>query len=153
MNSHSLNLHRDYSNSFTLWNARELSRSWIPKNHIQVQKEIENSILACLRPPLKVKLGCLTPKSRSSDGKEMYKKAWCTCRVVVLLFKSTAFLTFSFLSLSMDLKLPIIWEEEYVTIFVNNRKWLSKRYLSRNPLKMWTNVWPIISITCGKKRQ
>ena len=35
----------------------------------------------------------------------------------------------------------------------NNRKWLTKRYLSRNPLKMWTNVWPIISITCGKKRQ
>ena len=33
----------------------------------------------------------------------------------------------------------------------NNRKWLTKRYLSRNPLKMWTNVWPIISITCGKK--
>ena len=88
-----------------------------------------------------------------SDGKEMYKKAWCACRVAVLLFKSTAFLMFSFPSLSMDLKVPIIWEVEYVSIFVNNTKWLSKRYLSRNPLKMWTNVWPIISITCGKKRQ
>ena len=27
-------------------------------------------------------------------GKEMYQKAWCTCRVVVLLIKPTAFLTF-----------------------------------------------------------
>ena len=35
MNSRSFNLHRDSSNSLTLSNVDELSRSSIPKNHIQ----------------------------------------------------------------------------------------------------------------------
>ena len=37
----------------------------------------------------------------------MYKKAWCTCNVVVLLIKPIVFLTFSLLSASLDLKVPI----------------------------------------------
>ena len=37
----------------------------------------------------------------------MYKKAWCTCKVVVLLIKPIVFLTFSLLSASLDLKVPI----------------------------------------------
>ena len=32
--------------------------------------------------------------SRAVDGKEMYKKAWCTCKVVVLPCQATAYLTF-----------------------------------------------------------
>ena len=36
----------------------------------------------------------------------MYKKAWCTCRVVVLLIKPIVFLTFSLSSASLDLKVP-----------------------------------------------
>ena len=37
----------------------------------------------------------------------MYKKAWCTCRVVVLLIKPSAFLTFSLPSPSQFRKVPI----------------------------------------------
>ena len=36
----------------------------------------------------------------------MYKKAWCTCKVVVLLIKPIVFLTFSLPSASVDLKVP-----------------------------------------------
>ena len=38
----------------------------------------------------------------------MYKKAWCTCKVVVLLIKPIVFLTFSLPSASWDLKVPIL---------------------------------------------
>ena len=37
----------------------------------------------------------------------MYKKVWCTCKVVVLLIKPIVFLTFSLSSASLDLKVPI----------------------------------------------
>ena len=38
-----------------------------------------------------------------SDGKEMYKKAWCTCKVVVAFLQSKhiAFLSFSLLLLKL----------------------------------------------------
>ena len=36
----------------------------------------------------------------------MYKKAWCTCKDVVLLKKPIVFLTFSLPSASLDLKVP-----------------------------------------------
>ena len=49
-NLRSVNLYRDYSNSFTL-NASEPFLNRIPKNHIQFQKEKENLAVACLRPP------------------------------------------------------------------------------------------------------
>ena len=41
----------------------------------------------------------------------MYKKAWCTCKVVVLLIKPIVvffFLTFSLPSASLDLKVPVL---------------------------------------------
>ena len=53
-------LYRDYSNSLTLSNASELVWSWISINHIQVYKEKENFVIACLRPPRNVKLGIIT---------------------------------------------------------------------------------------------
>ena len=37
----------------------------------------------------------------------MYKKAWCTCKVVVLLIKPMVFFRFSLPSASLDLKVPI----------------------------------------------
>ena len=37
----------------------------------------------------------------------MYKKAWCTSKVVVLLIKPIVVLTFSLPSASLDLKVPI----------------------------------------------
>ena len=36
----------------------------------------------------------------------MYKKAWCTCKVVVLLIKPIVFFTFLLLFASLDLKVP-----------------------------------------------
>ena len=46
----------------------------------------------------------------------MYKKAWCTCKVVLLLIKPIVFLTFLLPSASLDLKVPIK-SEGAVTIF------------------------------------
>ena len=37
----------------------------------------------------------------------MYKKAWCTCKVIVLQIKLIVFLTFSLPSASLDLKVAI----------------------------------------------
>ena len=53
-NQRSFNLRRDYSNSLPISNASELVR--IPKNHIKVQKEKEDFVGPCLRPPENVKL-------------------------------------------------------------------------------------------------
>ena len=36
----------------------------------------------------------------------MYKKAWCTCKVIVLQIKPIVVLTFSLPSASLDLKVP-----------------------------------------------
>ena len=43
-------VYRDYSNSLSLSNASELCRSWTSINHIQIDKEKENFVVACLRP-------------------------------------------------------------------------------------------------------
>ena len=50
VNLRSINLYRDYFNSFTLSNAKKLFLSRIPENHIEVQKEKENLVVACLSP-------------------------------------------------------------------------------------------------------
>ena len=60
VNSRSFNLHRDYSKSLTLSNVGEPSWSRIPKNHIQVQKERGNFVVACVLPLYIVKLGIFT---------------------------------------------------------------------------------------------
>ena len=88
------------SNSLTLSNASELF--WTISKFM---KRI-NFVIACLRPSQNVKLGIFTG-SRTVDGKEMYKKAWCTCKVVVLPYQAIAYLTFSS---PPHLKLPIIYD-------------------------------------------
>ena len=65
-----------------------------------------NFVTICLRPSQNVKWGIITG-SRAVDGKEMYKKAWCTCKVVVLPCQAIVYLTFSSPPL---LKLPIIYD-------------------------------------------
>ena len=50
------NLYCDFSTSLALTNASELFLSWIPINHIQVQKEKENFVIDCLRPPQNVSM-------------------------------------------------------------------------------------------------
>ena len=51
VNFRSFSLNRNYSYPRTLLNVGELSWSWIPKDHIQVQKEKYNFAVACLRTP------------------------------------------------------------------------------------------------------
>ena len=63
-----------------------------------------NFVICSLRPSQNVKLGIFTG-SRAVDGKEMYKKAWCTCKVVVFPCQAIAYLTFSS---PPHLKLPIM---------------------------------------------
>ena len=92
-NSRSFNLHRSYSKSLTLSNVGEPSKSWIPKNHIQVQKERGNFVVACVLPLYVVKLGIFT--------------SWCTCKIVVLLINPIVFAAFPFPSPLSDLKVPI----------------------------------------------
>ena len=60
VNSHFSSLYRDYPNSLTSSNATELFWSWFSINHIQVHKEKENFVIACLRPSQNVKLGIFT---------------------------------------------------------------------------------------------
>ena len=48
------------TNSVVLSIVGELSWSWIPKDHVQVQNEKENFVVACLRSQQNVKLGIFT---------------------------------------------------------------------------------------------
>ena len=61
--------------------------------------------MACLRPPEKVKLGNFTFES-CINGKEMYKKVRCTCKVVVLPTKSVLVFDAVVAVASLDLKVP-----------------------------------------------
>ena len=74
--------------SLTLSNVGEPSKVKFRKNHIQVQKERGNLFLS------------------SFVYSEMYKKATCMCKIVVLVIKPLAFFTFSLPSPSLDLKVP-----------------------------------------------
>ena len=65
-----------------------------------------NFVTACLRSSQNVILGIFTG-SRAVDGKEMNRKAWCTCKVVVLPCQAIAYLTFSS---PPHLKVPIIYD-------------------------------------------
>ena len=61
--------------------------------------------MACLHPPEKVKLGNFTLES-CINGKEMYKKVRCTCKVVVLPTKSVLVFDAVVAVASLDLKVP-----------------------------------------------
>ena len=87
MNSRSFSLYLDYFYPLTLSN--ELSWGWITySRHIQVQKEKDNFILACLCPPHYPFLR----RSRAVTSKKFTKRVCCTCKFVVLLIKPIAFI-------------------------------------------------------------
>ena len=54
-----------------------------------------NYVIACLRPRQNVKLGIFTGRFACSLRHRNVKKAWCTCKVVVLLCQAIVYLTFS----------------------------------------------------------
>ena len=75
---------RDYSNCLTLPNAGELFWSWISISHIQVHKEKENFVIACMFTSFTkcevrhFHLVVVQWRQRN------VQKVWCTCKVIVL---------------------------------------------------------------------
>ena len=88
--------------------ANSSRAEFISTIHAHVSKFMKrmNFVIACLRPWQNVKLGTFTG-SHAVDSKGMYKKAWCSCKVVVLLCQAIAYLTFSS---PPHPKLPIIYD-------------------------------------------
>ena len=79
-NSRCFKLYRAFSILFNSANTGEIFSSWILKDCIKVQgKKKEN---CCLVFTSSTKLETM---KFHVVGKEMYNKAWCTCKVVVLL--------------------------------------------------------------------
>ena len=68
--------------------------------------------MACLRPPEKVKLGNFTSQS-CKNGKEMYKKVRCTCKVVVLPTKPIVVFDVLVAVASWDRKVPSNFHDLY----------------------------------------
>ena len=83
-----------------------------------------NFVIACLRPSQNVKLGIFMG-SRAVDGKEMYKKPWCMCKVVVLPCQAIAYLTFSS---------PLHLKTSY--------------YLRYNVIRQKQNIWAKFNCSC-----
>ena len=110
MNSHCFKLYRAYSISFTSSNVGKCFWSWILKGCIKVQEK-KRKLLSCVPVFEKTWIQALSRCSRATTAKKCTEKAWCTCKVVVLLIKPIAFLPFSLPSPSSLLKLPIDgWE-------------------------------------------
>ena len=106
MNSHRFKLYRAYSISFTSSNVGKCFWSWILKGCIKVQEK-KRKLLSCVPVLDKTWIQAFSRCSRATMAKKCTKKAWCTCKVVVLLIKPIAFLPFSLPSASSLLKLPI----------------------------------------------
>ena len=99
-------LYRDYSNWFTLSNASELFWSWISINHIQVHKEKENFVIACLRPSQNVKLGIFNVVAVQWRQRNVQKSVM---HVQSCYFALSSFCVFYFLT-PPHLKLDIIYD-------------------------------------------
>ena len=54
------------------------------ENVFRYLEKTKKPVILCPSPPQNVKLRTFTSQS-CNDGKEMYKKALCSCKVVVLL--------------------------------------------------------------------
>ena len=105
MNSHRFKLYRAYSISFTSSNVGKCFWSWILNNSIKDQEK-KRKLLSCVPVLDKTWIQALSRCSRATTAKKCTKKAWYTCKVVVLLIKPVAFLPFWSPSTSSLLKLP-----------------------------------------------
>ena len=107
VSTHFFSLYRDYGNSFTLSHASEVFWRWISINvpYPSSWREWVLSFTGLFTSFTKREIRHFHAGSRAVDGKEMYKKAWCTCKVVVLPCQTIAYLTFSS---PPHLKFPII---------------------------------------------
>ena len=105
MNSHRFKPYRAYSISFTSSNVGKCFWSWILNDCIKV-REKKRKLLSCVPVLDKTWIQALSRCSRATTAKKCTKKAWHTCKVVVLLIKPVAFLPFWLPSTSSLLKLP-----------------------------------------------
>ena len=84
----------------------------IPKDHIQVtERKIKCRrclFTSCIKREIRHFQVIVVQKRANKLIREMYKKAWCTCKVVVLLLNPIVYLTFSLPSASLNLKVPNI---------------------------------------------
>ena len=85
--------------------------SWILKECIKVQEK-KRKLLSWVPVLDKTWIQAFSRCNRATTAKKCTKKAWCRCKVVVLLIKPTAFLPFSLPSASSLLKLPNLWWRE-----------------------------------------
>ena len=85
VNSICFKLYRTYSNRTLLICQMLANLFWglILKDCIAVQEKKKKVLVFCWRSPQNVNLGPILTSPSCSDSKEMYKKAWCTCKVVV----------------------------------------------------------------------
>ena len=148
MNLHCFKLYRAYSISFTSSNIGKCFWSWILKDCIKVQEK-KRKLLSCVPVLDKTWIQALSRCSRAMTAKKCTKKAWCTCKVVVLLIKPIPFLPFSLPSASSLLKLPIVIDRKLhkkslknevtfkfcLSFVVTTVTWLKVPVLSRNSEK------------------
>ena len=104
VNSRRLKLNRANSISFNSSNVGKFFWGWILKDCVKVQEKKKEGVVLCPRTLQNVKLGIFMSYS-CSDGKEMYKKAWCTCKVIVLLIQTYCLFASRLPSPSSSLKL------------------------------------------------
>ena len=107
----------------------------------------KNVVVLCSRCLRNVNLDLIFTSQSCSDGKEMYKKVWCTWKVVFCQSKpiSIAFLPFSLslLSSSPLLKLPIVYKRVCFVKGVNKAKQYNNYFL-------WKKVVVLFSSITGK---
>ena len=65
-------------------NVGKFPQSWFLGGHSSLQKEKENFVVTQVTSLIKHEIRPF-PLQSCSNGKDMYKKTWCTCKLVVLL--------------------------------------------------------------------
>ena len=151
MNLRCLKLYRAYSISFTSSNVGKCFWSWILKDWFKVQEK-KRKLWSCVPVLDKTWIQALSRCSRATTAKKCTKKAWCTCKVVVLLIKPIAFLPFSLPSASSFLKLPIdslvVSALQDAGGYVISRQ--SNLELNLGCYTCWLSYFKLVCLWCGR---
>ena len=102
-------VYRDYSNSLTLSNASELCRSWTSINHIQIDKEKENFVVACLRPS---QAGIVKREMAFSRGSRAVTAKKCTKKGNVFFLSCFAMPSYCFFDFLVQIELLLLIASE-----------------------------------------
>ena len=92
INLRSFSLYRNYSYPLTLSKANPPGVEFLGDiSKFRKRNSISSLLVYVLH---KTRNQAFSRRSRAKTGKEMYKRAWCTCRVVVLVIKPIVFFFF-----------------------------------------------------------